>query len=291
MNILSTFDGMACGLAALKETDIQVDNYFASEVDKYAIQIAKKNHPEIHHLGDINNFKSWNLPKIDMIIGGSPCQGFSFAGKRLNFEDPRSKLFFKYVDCLERFDPELFLLENVLMEDCHQRVITSILGVEPVKINSALVSAQNRVRLYWCNWKINQPKDKGILLKDIIEGGSNYLFQRSRGNNKGGIRENKSPSMSASSWADNVHVVTKEKSYAVTASMASGLDSRDKAQNGGKSQIVFVDKSIMLVTSFLIDLIMWGVVYKCYPNLSSVSSGLYITAFKLKICKGERVLH
>lgn len=209
MNILSIFDGMSVGLAALKETDLKVDNYFASEIDKYAIKIAKKNHPEIQHLGDVNDFDSWDLPKIDLIIGGSPCQGFSRAGKGLNFEDPRSKLFFKYVDCIKKFDPEYFFLENVLMEDCHQRVITGILGVEPVMINSNLVSAQNRKRLYWCNWKIEQPKDKGILLKDIIECGSNQVYQIGRGKNKGGLINNKSPTMTFNSWEYNVLLASR----------------------------------------------------------------------------------
>lgn len=173
MNVLSVFDGMSCGQIALERAGIEVENYFASETDKYAIQVARKNYPNTQHLGSIEGWKSWDLPKIDLLIGGSPCQGFSNAGLGLNFEDPRSKLFFTYVEILKDLkekNPDLqFLLENVKMKKEWQKIISDLLGVEPVKINSALVSAQNRERLYWANWTITQPEDKGIFLKDIIE--------------------------------------------------------------------------------------------------------------------------
>ncbi len=210
MNIFSGFDGMACGLIALKRRGIKVDNYYASEIDKWAMQVAKKNHPEIVHLGNIRNYKSWNLPKIDLVIGGSPCQGFSLAGKQLNFNDPRSELFFIYVEILwaiQKKNPDVkFLLENVKMKKKYQNAITELMQVEPVLINSNLVSAQNRKRIYWCNWDVKQPKDKGIFLKDIIDNDSNIVRQRSRGNNKGGFKFHKSPCMGANSWTDNVHV-------------------------------------------------------------------------------------
>jgi len=169
MNILSLFDGISCGQIAINRANIQIDNYFASEIDKFAIQVTQHNYPNTIQLGDIQNYKSWQLPKIDLIMGGSPCQGFSFAGKQMNFNDPRSKLFFRFVDCLEYFQPKYFLLENVKMKKEYQDVITNLLKVEPMEINSALVSAQSRKRLYWFNWKVDQPKDKGILLKDILE--------------------------------------------------------------------------------------------------------------------------
>lgn len=173
MNVLSLFDGMSCGQLALQRARIKVNNYFASEIDKYAIQIAGKNFPNTIHIGDIQNWKNWNLPKIDILIGGSPCQGFSQAGVGLNFEDPRSKLFFTYVDILNELkskNPELkFLLENVKMKREWRDIITNFIGVESVEINSALVSAQNRKRLYWANWEFPQPQDKGIVLLDIIE--------------------------------------------------------------------------------------------------------------------------
>ena len=169
MNVLSCFDGIACGLVALCRAGIKVDNYYASEIDLYAIKIATKNHPEIIELGDIQNWKSWNLPHIDLIIGGSPCQGFSNAGQRLNFDDPRSKLFFTFVDILHHYKPAYFLLENVKLKSAWRDVITEYMEVEPILINSALVSAQNRERYYWSNIpNISQPEDKGILLKDIV---------------------------------------------------------------------------------------------------------------------------
>jgi DNA-cytosine methyltransferase len=176
MNVLSLFDGMACGLQALKQAGVKVDNYFASEIDKHAIFIAKKNHPEIIHIGDVTKVETNNGKllvdnkeyTIDLIIGGSPCQGFSFAGKQLNFDDPRSKLFFKYLELKNELKPKFFLLENVKMKKEYENKITELLGVEPVVINSALLSAQNRVRLYWANFPITQPEDKKILLKDII---------------------------------------------------------------------------------------------------------------------------
>lgn len=175
VKVLSLFDGISCGQLALERANIPVDIYYASEIDKAAIQITQKNYPATIQLGDINNWREWSIDwaSIDLLIGGSPCQGFSFAGKQLNFNDSRSKLFFVYVDILNhirKYNPNIkFLLENVKMKKEYQNVITSYLGVEPVEINSALVSAQNRKRLYWTNiGKIEQPKDKGILLKDIV---------------------------------------------------------------------------------------------------------------------------
>ncbi len=176
MNVLSLFDGMSCGRIALERAGIEVTNYYASEIDKYAIEVSKKNYPDIIRLGDVLTWPFWDLPKIDLLIGGSPCQGFSFAGKQLNFNDPRSKLFFTFVDCIKAYKSKYFLLENVKMKKEHMQVITDILGVEPILINSALVSAQNRQRLYWTNIpNIGQPKDKGILLKDTI--GKNIKFE------------------------------------------------------------------------------------------------------------------
>ena len=175
MNVLSLFDGMSCGRIALERAGIKVDKYFASEIDKYAIEIAKKNYPDTIHLGDvqeINYPESFDGNKIDLVIGGSPCQGFSFAGDRLNFDDPRSKLFFEYARLIKESNPKYFLLENVRMKQECQDVISEILGVRPIEINSNLVSAQNRQRLYWTNIPFNrQPEDKGLLLKHILENG------------------------------------------------------------------------------------------------------------------------
>jgi site-specific DNA-cytosine methylase len=172
MNVLSLFDGMSCGQIALDQLGIKVDNYYAAEIDKYAMQIAKKNYPNTMHLGDVTSVYAQHLPKIDLLMGGSPCQGFSFAGKQLNFDDPRSALFFEFVRLLKECKPKYFLLENVRMKKEYQDIISEHLGVEPIMINSALVSAQNRVRLYWTNIpNITQPDDKNIVLKDILENG------------------------------------------------------------------------------------------------------------------------
>jgi len=172
MNVLSLFDGMSCGQIALNKLGIKYNNYFASEIDKYAMQVTMANYPNTKQLGDVNNITADKLPKIDLLIGGSPCQGFSLAGSGLNFEDERSKLFFEYVRLKNELQPKYFLLENVKMKQEWQDIISDLLGVKPILINSSLVSAQNRERLYWTNLSIDGlPTDKGILLKDIIEDG------------------------------------------------------------------------------------------------------------------------
>jgi len=170
MKVLSLFDGISCGHVALERANIPVDAYYASEIDKYAIQITQKNYPDTIQLGDVSKIKG--IKDIDLLIGGSPCQGFSKAGKQLNFEDPRSKLFFEYVRLLNEINPKYFLLENVAMKKEYRDIISQYLGVEPITINSDLVSAQHRNRLYWTNIPdVQQPEDKHILLEDIIESG------------------------------------------------------------------------------------------------------------------------
>jgi len=172
INVLSLFDGISCGQIALERQGFEIENYFASEIDKYAMQITMANYPNTKQLGDVKNVTAEQLPKIDLLIGGSPCQGFSFAGAGLNFEDERSKLFFEFVRLKNELKPKYFLLENVKMKQEFQDIISEQLGVKPIMINSSLVSAQNRERLYWTNIPvIGQPIDKGILLKDIIEDG------------------------------------------------------------------------------------------------------------------------
>jgi DNA-cytosine methyltransferase len=182
VNVLSLFDGMSCGRIALERAGVKVDNYYASEIDKYAITVAQKNYPDTIQLGSVLDVKGADLPKIDLLIGGSPCQGFSFAGKQLNFDDPRSKLFFEFVRLKEELNPKYFLLENVKMKKESQDVISEYLGVEPVEINSALVSAQNRKRLYWTNIPFDMPEDKGIKLKDVlINNGTPIIYNRKDG--------------------------------------------------------------------------------------------------------------
>jgi DNA (cytosine-5)-methyltransferase 1 len=205
MNVLSLFDGMSCGQQALERAGIKVTNYFASEIDKHAIKVTMANYPNTIQLGSVVDVDGYSLPKIDLLIGGSPCQSFSFAGKRKGmatkcdteiltlehylqlkaegFEfEGQSYLFWEYMRLLNETKPKYFLLENVEMGEKWERVLSKAIGVNGIHINSALVSAQNRKRIYWTNighepgglfgdlvCKIQQPKDRGILLKDILE--------------------------------------------------------------------------------------------------------------------------
>lgn len=167
LSVLSLFDGMSCGQIAIERAGLKVKKYYASEIDEYAIKVTQHNYPNTIQLGDVTNVSG--LTDIDLLIGGSPCQGFSFAGKQLNFEDERSKLFFEYVRLLNEVKPKWFLLENVKMKKEYEDVITGYLGVKPIRINSSLVSAQNRERLYWTNIPVNRlPKDRQISIADIV---------------------------------------------------------------------------------------------------------------------------
>lgn len=183
IKVVSLFDGISCGQIALQRAGVKIDNYFASEIDNYAIQITQKNYPNTIQLGNVEDWENWDIDwaSIDLIIGGSPCQGFSFAGRQLNFNDERSKLFFYFADILNFIktkNPNIkFLLENVQMKQEFKSVITEYLNVEPIEINSALVSAQNRQRVYWTNIKdVTLPSDKGILIEDIID--HNLIFNK-----------------------------------------------------------------------------------------------------------------
>jgi DNA-cytosine methyltransferase len=210
--VLSLFDGMSCGQIALERAGIKVRKYYASEIDKYAMTITQKHYPETVQLGDIQKWEEWDIETPDLIIAGSPCQGFSNAGQGLNFDDPRSKLFFTFRDILFYWidrNPKLkWMLENVKMKQVWRDVITDQLGVEPVLINSALVSAQNRQRLYWANWYIPQPEDKGIFLEDIVESGE----------------------------------VDREKAYTIDANYFKGGNPRSYFEDG-RRQLVFAHQS------------------------------------------------
>lgn len=204
-NVLSLFDGMSCGQQALERAGIKVDNYYASEIDKYAITVTMANYPDTKQLGSVIDVDGHSLPKIDLLIGGSPCQSFSFAGKRKGMStkdeqeiltldhylqlksegyefEGQSYLFWEYMRLLNEVKPTYFLLENVMMGEKWEKILSKAIGVNPIEINSSLLSAQNRRRLYWTNIGmqpqglfgdldsiIKQPKDKGILLKDILE--------------------------------------------------------------------------------------------------------------------------
>lgn len=188
MVVLSLFDGMSCGQIALRELAVPIESYYASEIDKHAIAQTAYNFPETIQMGDVRRWRDWAIDwsSIDLILAGSPCQGFSLAGQGLAFEDERSRLFWDFVHILrhtQKHNPRVrYLLENVRMRSEHEFVISNALGIEPIIINSALVSAQNRVRLYWTDIKtesvglfgeriiaIPQPRDRGVVLRDILE--------------------------------------------------------------------------------------------------------------------------
>lgn len=175
--VLSLFGGIECGYEALKQLGIKPQKYISSEINKHSMKIASKNHPDIIHVGDVTAWQYWNIDwsKVDLILAGSPCQGFSFMGKQLQFDDPRSKLFFVFIDILNhvrKVNPNVkFLLENVKMKKESLNIITKYCGVNPLFINSSLVSAQNRERNYWTNIpNVTIPEDRGIMLDSIIPG-------------------------------------------------------------------------------------------------------------------------
>ena len=172
MKVLSLFDGISCGMVALERAGISADRYVAYEIDENAIKVSKHNYPQIEHCGDVTKADFTQYKGFDLLIGGSPCQDLSIAnqkGKGLNGE--RSDLFWEYFRALNTIKPKWFLLENVAsMKAQDKQKITEMLGVEPIMINSALVSGQQRKRLYWTNIQnVCQPVDKGIFLKDILQ--------------------------------------------------------------------------------------------------------------------------
>jgi DNA (cytosine-5)-methyltransferase 3A len=172
MKILSLFDGISCARVAIERLGIKIEKYYASEIDKYAIQIAQKNYPDTIQVGDITKLKGEDFKDIDLMIGGSPCQDLSIAKKdRQGLKGARSGLFFEYVRLLKEVEPKYFILENVNSMPKEARIqITEIMGVEPIMINASLVSAQNRKRLFWTNIPgVTQPEDLGILLKYILQ--------------------------------------------------------------------------------------------------------------------------
>lgn len=176
MNVLSLFDGMSCGQLALNRARIEYDKYYASEIDKHAIKVTQQHFPKTIQLGSVTNVTAKELPSIELLIGGSPCKGFSRAGNGLNFNHPESKLFFEYVRIWKECKPKYYLLENVQMKKEWEMEINKLLGCRPLRFNSSWVSAQNRERLYWTNIPVTSiPVNKRIFLKDIIEDGETDL--------------------------------------------------------------------------------------------------------------------
>jgi DNA (cytosine-5)-methyltransferase 3A len=170
MNVLSLFDGMSCGQLALNKSGIKYDNYYASEIEAASIKVTLKNYPNTIQLGDICNIKAEELPAIDLLIGGSPCQSFSHTVTGNKGFDGKSKLFFEYLRLLKETKPKFWLLENVEMKQEWEDVITEHLGVTPIHINSSNFSAQNRPRVYWTNIPVSMdlPSNKHVL-EDILE--------------------------------------------------------------------------------------------------------------------------
>ena len=223
INVLSCFDGCSGGQLALQKAGIDVDTYYASEIDKYAIEVTQANFPNTIQLGDITKvgFTRFNH-HVDLMMGGSPCQGFSFAGKQLNFDDPRSKLFFDFIRIRDELTPKYVLLENVRMAKESQDIISKYMGCEPTKINSADVSPQSRNRLYWFvtyDWDLGkyvpmhipQPSKKNVVIRDILED----------------LPFGEIPNYLANSWGgvprgDKVKSIDDAKANCLTASMYKG---------------------------------------------------------------------
>ena len=219
ITVLSLFDGISCGQVALERAGIPIEVYYASEIDKYAIQVTQKNYPNTIQLGDITKIDfSKFIGKIDLLIGGSPCQDLSIAGARKGLSGERSGLFYKFVEALETIKPKYFLLENnVGMPQEAYEEISKLMGCYPIEINSSLVSAQNSKRYYWTNigdknynlfgfptCAIPQPKNKKIILKDVLEEICEpIIFQIPRGYNEGGLKRGKCHTLTTSRWQDN----------------------------------------------------------------------------------------
>lgn len=210
MNILSLFDGISCGQVALERAGIHIENYYASEIDPSAIKVTQGNYPNTIQLGDVTKIKATDLPKIDLLMGGSPCQGFSFAGKQLNFDDPRSALFFEFVRLKNELNPIFWLLENVKMKREHLDVISGHLGVQPVRINSKDFSPQLRDRYYWTNIPVEEWESNPISVGEILEQGEHLAKYRVK----------RTPSRETM-WGDGingkcVNLSVRQKSCAVT---------------------------------------------------------------------------
>ena len=234
IKVLSLFDGMSCGQIALDQLGIEVDTYYASEIDKYAIEITQKNFPETIQVGDITKLDPKDFADVDLIMGGSPCQGFSFAGKQLAFDDPRSALFFEFIRMLKAIKPKYFLLENVRMKkefvdiisqqvsECYPEIT---FGIQPVLINSSLLSAQSRQRFYWTNIpNIKQPEERGIVLRDILENDVDNEFYHGKKSIEYMERGNDKWQQAGARRADRYEqTADKKKSFTITENWHKGV--------------------------------------------------------------------
>lgn len=224
-NVLSLFDGISCGQIALDISQIKYDTYYSSEIDNKAMSVTNYNYPNTIQIGDVTKIDTKILPKIDLLIGGSPCQGFSFSGKQLNFDDPRSKLFFEFVRIKNDINPTYWLLENNKMKKEYSDKISELLSCEPIKINSALKSAQNRERLYWTNIpNVTIPNDDKIMLKDLV-GEYEGIWVYPRGYNKGGVKsyKGKSPTITTSAWEHNFFIMKNGEKISFTPELCEQL--------------------------------------------------------------------
>lgn len=225
-NVLSLFDGISCGQVALNRAGIKYDNYFASEIDKHAIKVTQANYPNTIQLGDITKWKEWNLPRIDLICGGSPCTNLSTAGDKTGLDGNQSKLFYYFVDILNHYKPRYFLFENVRMKKEYSDKITQLLGVPFLEINSSLVSGQNRKRLYWANFPIKLPEDRGITFDKV-------LYRLPHGYIKEGIKAyNKYPALAAQSPGTKYKIIENYK-------LSEYAHSRIKERKGEKDGLLY----------------------------------------------------
>jgi len=309
MNVLSLFDGMSCLQIALVEAGISYETYYASEIDKHAIGQTQLNFPNTKQLGSVTEWRSWDIDwkSIGLIGAGSPCQGFSFAGKQLAFNDPRSVLFFTFIDILnhcKKFNPDVkFLLENVDMKREHMNVINNYCGLFGININSNLVSAQNRSRWYWSNIRtkqvglfsethtdIPQPKDEGILLKDILESEVderyylsdkmlNYFSKRAANFNNGKVNirdiEDKSSCLTSSMSAPDI----SDNFIKVDTNLKKSND-QEKANcftAGGNSGGLHSDMTLIVATKNYLQWDVSGKGYKSQQDRTFYSEGKHGT--------------
>ena len=256
MIILNLFSGMGCDIMAHSHTNLPpITKVYHADVDKYSVAVDRFLHPEVIQLGDVTKIKGSDIGHVDLILGGSPCQGFSFSGKQLAFDDPRSKLFFEFVRILEELrviNPKIhFLLENVKMKKEFRDVITKYLDVHPIELDSALDSAQSRKRLYWASWGVIPQIDKGIMLKDILQTrqeieetfyyGKKSVDYMGRGNEKYAVNK-RSDCYTQSTDTD--------KSFTVTANFHKGVpynyfkEDRPQADLVGKQGKVMLKENI-----------------------------------------------